>query len=78
MTDFQNDTNDQIPNKRLLTIGELADFLQVKRSWFYGQTRIAERTGFPLVRCGKYCRFDLNEVLGWLKNGSSQVAPKSR
>ena len=62
--------------KRLLSIDELAHFLQVKKSWLYGQTRIAERTAFPVIRCGKYCRFDLNEVLNWLKNGSSKVAPK--
>jgi len=76
--EFQSNANEQIPNQKLLTITELADFLQVKKSWVYGQTRTADISGFPVVRLGKYCRFDLSEVLNWLKNGSKQVAPKSK
>ena len=76
MAEFQTNPIEQVPSQKLLTIGELADFLQVKKSWLYSQTRIAERSGFPVLRCGKYCRFDLNEVLNWLKNGSNKVAPK--
>ncbi len=52
--------------ERLLNIDELALFLNVQKSWLYGQTRLAKRTGFPVVKVGKYCRFDLEAVLSWL------------
>jgi len=52
--------------ERLLNIDELALFLNVPKSWIYGQTRLAKRTGFPVVKVGKYCRFDLQSVLSWL------------
>ncbi len=52
--------------KRLLNIDELALFLNVQKSWIYGQTRLAKTTGFPVVKVGKYCRFDLQAVLFWL------------
>jgi excisionase family DNA binding protein len=63
--------DEQGPSK-LLTIGELAQFLRVKKSWVYSQTRISKRTKFPVFRCGKYCRFNLDEVLRWLKNGNGR------
>ena len=53
---------------QLMTIDELATFLNVPKSWVYGQTRTAKRTGFPVVKVGKYCRFDRQEVLSWLKD----------
>jgi len=74
MGEQQENRNEMIQSERLSTIGELADFLQVKKSWVYGQTRIAKRTGFPVIRCGKYVRFKLEDVLKWLNNGSKVVA----
>ncbi len=66
MEEHKDDRNEIIQPERLLTIGELAQYLQVKWSWIYGQTRVARRTGFPVVRCGKYVRFKLNDVLEYL------------
>ena len=74
MEEHKEDQNKMIQPSRLLTIGELAQYLQVKKSWIYGQTRVARRTGFPVVRCGKYVRFELDDVLKWLNNGSTVVA----
>ena len=74
MEEHKEGQNKMIQPARLLTIGELAQFLQVKKSWVYGQTRVARRTGFPVVRCGKYVRFKLDDVLKWLNNGSRMVA----
>ncbi len=45
---------------RLLTPEELADRLQVPRSWVYEQSR---QGNIPTHRLGRYIRFDLNEVL---------------
>lgn len=56
----------------LMTIDELATFLNVPKSWIYGHTRMAYKTGFPVVKAGKYCRFDRQEVLTWLRNGKGQ------
>jgi excisionase family DNA binding protein len=51
----------------LMTIDELAKFLKVDKGWIYDRTRIKE-DGIPHVKVGKYVRFNLNEVLEWLKN----------
>ena len=53
--------------KRLLTVGELARELQVPKSWVYSRTRIKGSDQIPHLRCGKYCRFDFEEVLVWLQ-----------
>jgi len=53
-------------NGKLLTIDELARFLSVPKSWIYGQTRQAKKTGFPVVKVGKYCRFNREAVMSWL------------
>jgi excisionase family DNA binding protein len=57
---------------QLMTIDELATFLNVPKSWVYGQTRTAKRTGFPVLKVGKYCRFDKGQVLQWLNNDNGQ------
>jgi excisionase family DNA binding protein len=57
---------------QLMTIDELATFLNVPKSWVYGQTRTAKRTGFPVLKVGKYCRFDKSQVLRWLNNDNGQ------
>ena len=74
MEEQKEDRNKMIQPARLLTIEELASHLHLRKSWIYGQTRVARRTGFPVVRCGKYVRFELDDVLKWLKNGSKVVA----
>ncbi len=48
----------------LLTVKELADRLRVPVSWIYERTR---RGQIPHVRLGKYLRFDVEEVLAFLK-----------
>ncbi|MCZ6906697.1 MAG: helix-turn-helix domain-containing protein [Deltaproteobacteria bacterium] len=44
----------------LLTPEELADRLQVPRSWVYEQSR---QENIPTHRLGRYIRFNLHEVL---------------
>ena len=53
-------------DKNLLTIGEMAKVLNVPVSWLYARTRIKD-SNFPVIRVGKYCRFDPSDVMAWIK-----------
>ncbi|RKX56743.1 MAG: hypothetical protein DRP29_09250 [Thermodesulfobacteriota bacterium] len=57
-------------NTNLLTVEELAECLKVPKSWVYERTRI--KNGIPYVKVGKYVRFNLLEVLSWLKEQSQR------
>lgn len=60
-------------NHALLTIEEMAQRLKVPPSWLYSRTRI--KTGdFPVIRVGKYCRFNFSDVMSWIER---QNPPKS-
>ena len=54
--------------EKLLTPNELANELSVHLSWIYHRTRQKGAGRIPHYRAGKYCRFDLQEVLMWLQN----------
>lgn len=57
---------------RLLTVEELADYLHVPKGWIYDRTRITEdEGGIPRVKVGKYVRFNLPDILKWLKENES-------
>jgi excisionase family DNA binding protein len=62
-----NDSMQVVSTPRLLTIEELSGLLQVPKSWIYDRTRMSEGNGFPVLRVGKYLRFDYQRVLEWLK-----------
>ncbi len=51
---------------RLVTVAEIAEFLQVPESWVYARTATNE---IPHVRVGRYVRFKKGEVLNWLAQG---------
>ena len=57
---------DQKTGSTLLTIDELAGVLRVPRSWIYDKTRVSKQNGFPVIRVGKYLRFEAQKVLEWL------------
>jgi excisionase family DNA binding protein len=50
----------------LLTVNDLAKQLKVKPSWIYGETRKTGPGTIPRIKVGKYLRFSLEEVMGWL------------
>lgn len=52
--------------QELLTIEQMAQRLKVQPSWFYSRTRIRD-SDFPVIRVGKYCRFDPDAVMAWIK-----------
>ena len=51
-----------------ITIEELSQKLKIKKSWVYSQTRMKGENTIPCLRVGKYCRFDFEEVIDWLKD----------
>jgi excisionase family DNA binding protein len=54
-------------NHNLLSVDELAESLNVPKSWVYSRTRESGPDSMPRIKVGKYCRFVLNDVLDWLK-----------
>ena len=52
----------------LLTVDELAESLNVHKSWVYSRTRETGADSMPRIKVGKYCRFVLDDVLDWLKS----------
>jgi len=49
-----------------LTIDEMADVLRVPKSWLYGVTRKKGKGTIPMIRVGKYIRFEEDKVLEWI------------
>jgi excisionase family DNA binding protein len=48
----------------LLSVDDLAEKLNIPKSRVYSFTRQGE---IPMIKIGKYCRFQLDEVMNWLK-----------
>ena len=59
----------QVLNSRrsLLSVGEVAELLQVPVSWVYERTRRRGRDRLPGFHLGKYWRFDEDEIRAWLE-----------
>ena len=58
-------------SETLLTVQELALRLNVPATWIYQRTRLGQRA-LPHVRLGKYIRFNINEVMVFLKKNTDQ------
>ena len=52
----------------LFTVDELSEKLKVPKSWVYSRTRETGPGTIPKIKAGKYIRFNLRAVLGWLKD----------
>ena len=57
--------------RRLLSVEEVAELLQVPVSWVYDRTRSRGVNRIPGFRLGKYWRFDESEVVAWLERQRS-------
>jgi len=53
----------EVMPKKLITLEELSERLQVKKSWLYEKTRLNE---IPYIKVGKYIRFVEDEIWKWL------------
>ena len=51
----------------LIGVNELSEVLGVPPSWIYARTRIKGENAIPCLRVGKYCRFNLDDVMKWLE-----------
>ena len=54
-------------NTALMSVDELASYLNVPKSWVYEQTRRRGNGCMPRIYVGKYLRFNIHAVLEWLK-----------
>jgi predicted DNA-binding transcriptional regulator AlpA len=56
------------PMRHLVDVNTLAEMLCVPVSWVYGKSRETDPGSIPKIKCGKYLRFDPEEVMEWLRN----------
>jgi excisionase family DNA binding protein len=54
-------------NSSLVDTDGLAAYLNVSKSWVYEKTRDKGNGSIPRVKVGKYVRFNIHDVLEWLK-----------
>lgn len=54
-------------NHNLLSVDELAEYLNTPKSWVYGKSRETGPGAMPKIKVGKYVRFELDKVIDWLK-----------
>lgn len=59
------------PRRRLLSVSEVAELLQVPVTWVYERTRSRAINRIPGFRLGKYWRYDEVEVVAWLERQRS-------
>lgn len=59
----------------ILTPDQLAERLQVSKSWIFEQTRqrakVRNKEPLPCIRLGKYLRFSWVQVCHWMASNSS-------
>ena len=53
--------------ENLLNVDQLAENLNVPKSWVYSRTRESGPESIPKIRLGKYIRFEINAVMRWLR-----------
>jgi excisionase family DNA binding protein len=65
-SDYAATEGERKEENHLLTVGEVAELLQVPVSWVYEQTRRKCPNRIPGFRLGKYWRFSSEDVTAWL------------
>ncbi len=56
-----------IDPSQILTLAELAQRLKVSERWVYEKSRQRCVNPLPVIRIGRYLRFDWTSVSGWLR-----------
>src|SRR5229473_3181328 len=56
-----------IDPSQILTLSELAERLKVSERWVYEKSRRRCLNPLPVIRIGRYLRFDWLEVSAWLR-----------
>lgn len=66
---------DALAPEDILTPEQLAERLQVSKSWVFEQTRerakVRNKTPLPCIRIGKYIRFSWSQVCRWMTENNS-------
>lgn len=57
----------QSENPKLHSVETIAQFLNVPVTWIYKQTRLKGQDAIPVIRLGKYCRFEEEAVVEWYR-----------
>jgi excisionase family DNA binding protein len=64
-------------NIDLATVAQIAELLQVQKSWVYEHTRCRGIERLPHFKLGKYLRFSRSEVLAWVqRQRGNSLAPR--
>jgi predicted DNA-binding transcriptional regulator AlpA len=63
-----------IDPSHILTLKELAGRLKVSERWVYEKSRRRCLNPLPVIRIGRYLRFDWVEVSAWLRKQSERAA----
>ena len=63
-----------IDPSQILTLSELAARLKVSERWVYEKCRRRCLNPLPVIRIGRYLRFDWLEVSAWLRQQSGGAA----
>ena len=64
-----------LSTERLLEASEVAELLSVPESWVRETTRAGQ---MPVVRLGRYVRYDPGDLLAWLESLKSGGGPTFR
>ncbi len=62
-----NEHDNLCMTEKLLTVQEVADLLQVPKSWVYERTRTKGIEQLPHLKLGKYLRFEARTVREFLE-----------
>lgn len=60
--------------QEILTPDQVAELLQVKRSWIFEKTRKRCPTPLPCLRIGRFLRFRLRDIEEWLETTKGVAA----
>ena len=58
--------------EQFLTVSDLTQRLNVKRSWIFEHTRRGTEDPIPAYRFGKYLRFKREEIEDWVEKHRKQ------
>jgi excisionase family DNA binding protein len=62
-------------DQNLIGIREMSEKLSVPVSWLYQRTRTDE---IPHYKIGKYVRFDVEQVMEWIKTKQNKIIEERR
>ncbi len=52
--------------ERLLTVDEASALLHVPKSWLYSQSRLGTKGAVPVIRIGRYVRYERGQLRAWI------------